>query len=246
MKKIFAVLFSILLVGCLCFSVSAEGNVPRLTDNADILTYDEEAKLTKLLDEISERQNFDVVVHTCYGDSGYDIVDYADCYYDDHFGINTDGAAYVIDMSSNKWSISTSGRGVDNISNDKCDEIGEEAAEYLKSGDYYEAMVVFAEGCDDNCNGPGYNWFFGIAISLGVGFVIAFIATGVMKGQLKSVRFKAEANDYLVPGSLNLTSSRDIFLYRNVTRRAKPKNTSSGGSHTSSSGGRHGGSSGSF
>lgn len=245
MKKIIAILFSILLIGLLCFSVSAEGTLPRLTDNADILTYEEEVKLTKLLDEISERQNFDVVVHTCYGDSGNDIVDYADCYYDDHFGINTDGAAYVIDMSSNKWSISTSGRGVDNISNDKCDEIGGEAAEHLKSGDYYNAMVVFAEGCDDNCNGPKYNWFFGIVISLVIGFVIAFIATGVMKGQLKSVRFKAEANDYLVPGSLNITSSRDMFLYRNVTRRAKPKDTSSG-SHTSSSGGRHGGSSGSF
>ena len=45
-------------------------------------------------------------------------------------------------------------------------------------------------------------------------------------------------------GSLQVTESRDIFLYRNVIRTAKPKETST--THTSSSGRTHGGSSGKF
>ena len=51
-------------------------------------------------------------------------------------------------------------------------------------------------------------------------------------------------------GSLHINRSRDIFLYHQVTRTAKPKEESFGGggssTHTSSSGETHGGSSGSF
>jgi len=52
-------------------------------------------------------------------------------------------------------------------------------------------------------------------------------------------------------GSLNITESRDTFLYNTVTRTAKPKNTDSGSSggsstHTSSSGETHGGGGGKF
>lgn len=48
--------------------------------------------------------------------------------------------------------------------------------------------------------------------------------------------------------SLNITEKRDLFLYRTVSRTAKPKNESSGGSstHTSSSGSTHGGGGGKF
>ncbi len=243
-KKVFALLFAVVLCISSVLPVMAVSSNARLADDAGLLSGDEYSYILDTLNEISERQDFDVVIHTCFGDSGYDIVDYADCYFDDNFGTNNDGAILVIDSFNNKWSISTSGRGVDNISNDKCDEIGEDIAEYLKEGDYYNAMLIFAEFCDNNCNGSGYNWFFGIVFSLVAGFGIALIVVFVLKGQLKSVRRQPAAKDYLVPGSMNVTSSRDIFLYRNVTKRAKPKDNSS--SHTSSSGGRHGGSSGSF
>ncbi|MBQ7810328.1 MAG: hypothetical protein IJ346_05120 [Clostridia bacterium] len=88
--------------------------------------------------------------------------------------------------------------------------------------------------------------FFGIVFSLVAGFVIALISVLVMKGKLKSVRRQPAAKDYLVPGSMNVTSSRDIFLYRNVTKRAKPKESSGSSTHTSSSGRSHGGGGGSF
>ena len=46
---------------------------------------------------------------------------------------------------------------------------------------------------------------------------------------MKSVRQKNDAADYVRPGSMQLTHSRDLFLYSHVSRTAKPKNTSSGG-----------------
>ena len=47
-----------------------------------------------------------------------------------------------------------------------------------------------------------------------------------MKSKLKTVRFQAAASNYMKNGSLNITESRDLFLYNTVTRTAKPKNLS--------------------
>jgi uncharacterized protein len=73
-----------------------------------------------------------------------------------------------------------------------------------------------------------------------IGLVIALIVTGVMKGKLKTVRPKHAAADYVRPGSMDLRVRRDLYLYRTVSRRPRPKSTSSGGSSGSrrSGGGR--------
>ena len=57
-----------------------------------------------------------------------------------------------------------------------------------------------------------------LLIGLAVGLVVALIVTGMWKRQLKSVRPKAAAVDYVVPGSLRLTDKRDKFLYSTVTK----------------------------
>lgn len=96
-----------------------------------------------------------------------------------------------------------------------------------------------------------------IATSIIIGLVIAFIYTSHLKSQLKTVRSKASASDYVVPGSMQLTQQRDVYMYGNIKKTPKPKNNStgrSGGSsfgggsstHRSSSGRTHGGSRGRF
>ena len=53
---------------------------------------------------------------------------------------------------------------------------------------------------------------------------------------------------YVREGSMSMKTVKDIFLYRNVSKTAKPKETSSSGSstHVSSSGRTHGGGGGKF
>ena len=63
-----------------------------------------------------------------------------------------------------------------------------------------------------------------ILICIIIGIVVAFIVTGIMKAQLKSVRRQRSAANYVVDGSFGLTNRMDIFLYRNVVRRERPKN----------------------
>ena len=74
---------------------------------------------------------------------------------------------------------------------------------------------------------------------------------GVMKSRLKSVAPQRDATSYVRQGSMKLTNQRDLYLYREVHRTERPKETDSGSSggsstHTSSSGSTHGGGGGSF
>ena len=88
-----------------------------------------------------------------------------------------------------------------------------------------------------------------ILVAIIVGFILSFITVGNMKSKLKTVRFQPAANSYMKAGSMNITESRDMFLYNTVTRTAKPKDSDSGGgssTHTSSSGSSHGGGGGKF
>ena len=62
-----------------------------------------------------------------------------------------------------------------------------------------------------------------VAICFLIAFVIALITVLVMKGQLKSVRRQHFAGNYLQEGSLDVTFSQDLYLYRNVTRTPRPK-----------------------
>lgn len=268
MKKFIAVLFCLCLTLCFTLSVSAdtipsERLQPRLVDGADILTENEEEKLISELDKVSEELQFDVVIATTYGLGGEYIRDVADDYFDYNgfgYGSSADGCVLLIDMEGRDWWISTCGYGITALTDAGIEYIGEQIEGDLSDGNYYYALDTYIDLVEDfvnqartgnpydsgNMPESGYNWFFGIAISIVIGFVIALIATLVMKGQLKSVRRQPAAKDYLVPGSMNVTTSRDIYLYRNVSRRARPKESSGSSTHSSSSGRSHGGGGGSF
>lgn len=96
-----------------------------------------------------------------------------------------------------------------------------------------------------------------IAVAIIIGIIIAFIYTGSLKSKLKTVRAKPTAKDYVVPGSLQITQQKDIFMHSSINKVPKPKannNRTGGGSsfgggsstHRSSSGRSHGGSRGRF
>jgi len=247
-KKIYICLVLISLSILLSLGVSAEG-MPRLYDGADLLSAGEEAELLARFDSISEAYGMDVAVVTVMSTEGKSPMDFADDYYDANFG--NDGILLLVSMEYREWWISTAGRCINIFDDYRIESIGENVAGYLGQGDNSDAFEAFADDCDYYINGEvnGYPFDFGKAllISLGVGLVAAFIVTGKLKGELKTVRAATAAADYVKAGSLNITGSNDFFLYRNVHRVAK-QTSSSGGSrtHTSSSGRSHGGGGGKF
>lgn len=121
--------------------------------------------------------------------------------------------------------------------------------------------MKFAELCDDFITqartGEPYTKanlprealsFVWIPLSLIIGFLIALIVVGNMKGKLKTVRAQNKADGYVKKDSMNLTDSRDLFLYRTLTRtkKANEQKSSESSTHESESGKTHGGGGGSF
>lgn len=240
MKKISVLILTLVLILALAVPAMAAGG-DYLVDQADLLTASQERALKKLLEEVSQARDIDVVVVTADDLGGASSQSYADDFFD-YGGYGEDGILWLIDMEHRKSTISTTGSCIGVFSDDLQEEMQDQLAPMLTDGEYRDAIELFAQLCDE-----AYEFDMGMAliIALVVGLLVAAIATAVMKGQLKSVRSKADATDYMKPGSLQLTEARDFFLYHTVSRVAKPKDNGSS-THTSSSGRSHGGSSRSF
>lgn len=62
-----------------------------------------------------------------------------------------------------------------------------------------------------------------LLISLAVGVVVALIICFIMKSMMKTANPKRTANDYIRKNSFNISRSRDIFIYANVTKKKRVK-----------------------
>lgn len=252
-------------------TVKAAEDKTRLVDGAGLLSESEAAELSEKLDEISERQKLDVVIVTVDTLEGADVVAYADDYFDYNgygFGEGKDGILFLISMEERDWCISTSGYGITAFTDAGQEYLAEKFLPYLSDGAYADAFGTFAEWCDDyitqaragtpydvdNVPVEPFSPLGALIIAVVAGFVVSLIVTGIMRLSLHSVFSQSAADSYMRKDSLRLTKNYDLFLYKNVTRTEKPKETStsttgsSGGSttHVSSSGNTHGGSKGKF
>ena len=237
MKKVI-----LLIVLLLTFAVPAMAAGDLLVDDADLLSYEEQRNLTEKLEEACETTGLDIVIVTVDGLGGAYIRDYADDYYD-YNCYGNDGVLLLIDMNSRQWWISGTGIGADIFTSSVIDTIGDIIEEDLSDGNYADAFETFIDRCiyyaDDSFDVGG-----SLLAAVIVGAVAALIVTLIWKGQLKSVRAKSAASDYLKPGSLHITGSQDLYLYSNVTRIKRQQ--SSSGTHVSSSGRSHSGGGGRF
>ena len=244
----------------LSFAVPAFAEaMPRLVDQADLLTDAQEASLLSELDSISNRQGMDVVVVTADTLDGKSPMAYADDFYD-YNGYAEDGILLLVSMEDSDWWISTAGYGITAFTDAGIEYLGNRFVPSLSDGDYAGAFEIFADHCDEfitqaktgdpydthNLPKEPFDFLLNLAVSFVIGLVIAAVATAVMKGKLKSVRAQAGASGYVKTGSMNVTHRQDLFLYRDVNRTAKPKDSSGSSTHTSSSGRSHGGGGGKF
>ena len=268
-KRLNTIFLGLLLSVLLVTPVFAADKMPRLVDEADLLSNSEEIRVLDKLDEISERQKTDLVVVTEKSLNGKSPMEFADDFYDNNgygFGSEKDGILFLISMEERDWYISTSGYGITAITDAGREYMSKQFLDELSEGEYAEAFTVFAELCDDfltqartekpydvgNLPKEPFRAVRNLIITFGIGFFISLIATGVMRGKLKTVRSQPAAGSYVKKGSMNLTKRSDLYLYRHITRIKKPEDNDgaghSGGSHThtSSSGQTHGGGGGKF
>lgn len=236
MKRLFCFVFALFLL-MLPICVSAKADVPYINDEAGKLSLSQVKELEALAQSVSKKHGIDVAVLIVNSLDGRNEVFYADDYYDEYFG--DDGVLLLFSVEDDIKYISTCGDCIDAIDDYLAESFGGVSAS-LDSGDVAQAVEEYINTVDSLVSSyKTKSLLIGIGVSLAVGFLVAFIATGKMKSQLDGAKFNVRARDYLKPGSLNISVSRDLYLYRTVNRTPRANNNSS--VHRSGSGRTHGG-----
>lgn len=242
MRKLIVLILAILL---LAVPVAAENYL--VIDDSGLLTDHDVVKLEEVYGQYPATYGFTPVLVTTDSFGGLSAEEFAGEFYDLQ-DYPEDGILFLVSLEEGQWYILTNGECYHRISDWDAEAIGEELVPMLRDGACYAAFLRFpelaAEVYEANVPADGYgededtqvapaipkkNYAKTIAICMLVGMAIGGITVGVMASQMKSVRQKNTASDYIRPGSMHLTHSRDIFLYSHVSRSAKPKNTSSSG-----------------
>ena len=226
--------------------VQVERTLPLVVDNADLLTDAEEKEFIDKFNVFTEEYEMEIASVTVTSLDGKTAEEYADDFYDYNgygYGENDDGLlALYVDGAEGEREIyiTTHGKAISKITDADIDYITDLMIMYLSDGDYAWAFETFVDEATDVVKvSVSLIW---IPLSLGIGMLVVFFVLKTMASANKSVVRKVDAKDYVRSGSMVVTGSYDNFLFNNVTRVARPKNTSSGSStHTSSSGRTHGG-----
>lgn len=234
MKRVLCIVFVLLLtLPLLC----AAAETPYIRDEAGILSENELVTLEDAAKLISSKHGIDVAVVIIESLDGEYEMYYADDYYDMHFG--EDGVLLLYSVGDDIRYVSTCGDCIDAIDN-KLSDISAAISDPFYNGNHAEGIRAYIETVDSlMASHKTKGLVISIAVSIVIGFVVALIVTGSMKARLDGAKHNERAEAYVNKDSLKINVSRDLFLYRTVSRTAKPKNNSS--THSSSSGRTHGG-----
>ena len=233
-KRIFLTIICLLMIAIPCTVSAVVPAFRRVIDFDGLLTNEQVSEIEAKLDDMSEAHNCDVIVATVSSLDGENVEDYSDSLYDyAEYGLGKtrDGIMLLICLESRDWAITSYGNAGRKFTESKISDIADNIKPYLSDDEFYVAFDTFADNCKDILEGKRPAISFSpvwILIAVAIGVSIAFIVVFIMKSQLKSVRSQPAANNYLKSDSLNITHSRDIFLYSTISRRAKPQQTSAG------------------
>lgn len=256
-RKIISLLVIVFVLTTFLLPASAASR--HLADDAGLLSGAEYIAIEKQLDEISAQYGVDVVIVTTDTTGSRTPMEYADDYFD-YNDYAADGVLLLVSMEEGDWWISTAGYGITAFTDAGIQYIGEKVVPYLSDGEYAQAFIAFADLCDlflshakagdpyDTYNLPKepFKLVRNVIVALIIGLATAFFATGSMKKKMKSVNKKSQAKDYVTPGTLMISQSRDFHLYTHLDRRQKAGSSGGSSTHTSSSGTTHGGGGGKF
>lgn len=274
MKRRIAIAGLVLLLTCMVFPMCfAQGTFPFITDKAGLLTAEEVRALEDRASEISTRYEMGVYIialddfqkYSNYRSISNAAMDIYDSY---GLGLGEDkaGVTLMLSMAERDYNLDFYGSRADYAFTEAGrDRMEERIVSFLRYGDYYGAFSAWLDLCDSylraakdgNPVGQGEpssaDWQ---EDSEGMGFlavipgIVAAALTGaVLVAPMRTAGQKANANDYVVDGSLELTRRSDMFLRRSVTRRPRQNNSNSrpgGGGGVHYSGGGHSGRSGKF
>lgn len=149
MKRIITLFLSLLLLACLPLSVFATENDTVLTvgssnaayvvDDADLLSASEASELSSIAEEISRRQQCDVVILTVDSLGGKSATAYADDYFDYNgygYGADRSGILFLLSMEERDWWMSTRGSAIQAFTDDGIQYLFSKCKSNISNGSY--------------------------------------------------------------------------------------------------------------
>ncbi|MDO5148341.1 MAG: TPM domain-containing protein [Oscillospiraceae bacterium] len=239
MKKTAVLVMMMLMLVFGACAVSASGG-SHVFDYDNSLSDEEEKLLDESIKQAEQKYGLNIAIVITDDLGTKSSMEYADDFYDDMFGINTDGILFLMDNDTQWDHISTSGRAISMYSESYIDRMFSAVTPALKRGSYFEASVKFLDMLD---TGKGFRtaFFHYLPYGLIAGVIISLIACAVVVHSYKTKR-KVSPRSYITENETHFTVKQDRYVRQYTTKvKIESDSSSGGGTHTSSSGGTHGG-----
>lgn len=234
---------------------SGPGLAP-VTDLADLLTDAQEAELTSMAETLASRYGCGVYFitvddYTDYDGSTYGIYNFATHTFNEYnlgLGSDKNGVMLILSMYERDYSLIAHGSiGNAAFTDHAKDVLADDGfLPYFKKNNWYGGFRAYVEGAGEflqmNAEGtpfdidtdPNYGKMSTgtkVGIIVIVPAIIAGIACMIMKGKMKSVAEKEDANAYITQNGVELTNAQDIYTHTTQTRVRIVENDRSGGGH---------------
>lgn len=220
-------------------------------DTAKILSANQIKNLTEKIQQLEQKYKIKIGINFFKSIDGQNIDTVANERLRKYYGDGQNGGIVLtVDMENRKWNIALDAKLNQRILNySEVAYHNDDFYDKLHNDDYFGAANAYLDNIDAllnyyEQNGTPYDRSqefdpISLAVAVGIAFVLGFIIRELLIGSMSNVKFASEARDYLKRETVRLTEQRDTYLYTNVTRRTKSKNSSGGGGR--SGGGSSGG-----
>lgn len=258
MKKLFSLLLGFML---LFFYLGAQAESPRLIDDADLFSAQEETELLGMIADFQRETGMDFVIYTSSAAHSSSQMDIADRLYDQGgYGLDDEnsGVLYFIDMYERIPYLCTTGAMIDYMTDARIEAAHEASYDFLVSGQYAGAamqMICSIYGYWESGIPEGqyrYDIFTGeilttrhkvltgseMLVSALIGLVIALLFVKNIQGRY-TLKGSTYAYQFRDNSEVALTDSADEYVRTTTTRTRKVQHTSSsshGGGHSGGSG----------
>ncbi|RNF38134.1 hypothetical protein EEX84_16080 [Planococcus salinus] len=223
-------LFFMMLTGGVAVSAADQ----HIYDQADLLTEAEESELEALAAEYSQQHESDFLFLTTPSTDGVPVMTYMGDFFDGWAVENgqEDAVLLTIDMGSREVFLAGFGTAETTLDNSRVDMVLDRIMPYMRIGDYGGAFretvttasryMEFRPGA--NPESIFFKTWFQLAVSLVLGGVI--VGSMVLNA---GGRVTTTSRTYFDGNNTRVTSERDRFRNKTVTRRRIPKKNNSGG-----------------
>lgn len=227
-------------------AVLSSGSV-YLEDRAELWSPEERNTLLEEAAKLAETYGISVALATTDNSMGKTSEAYIDDMTDEQFGINTDNVGFLIDMQNRRIHISTSGKAIDVLNDNRIEKMLDRTFDQVSDEKYFKAAQVFIKDVGNYFEKEGPNELSATDALAGIG-VGGASGLGFFTKTKKKYQKKAKPKNFQYVNNLvgGFSPVRGTLLNKRVTstKIASSSGGSSGGgssTHTSSGGGTHGG-----